>query len=128
MPSFRPGHLVVVSLRAEDVPATAHFYRDILGLGLLPNHGHWPTFDLGNGAHLVILHGQPAVAQGPDSPRFPVFAFAVEDLDEAVEHLKHHGVDLPWGIEVGPEARWVMFPDPAGNLIELAQLQRPTQH
>jgi hypothetical protein len=28
---------------------------------------------------------------------------------------------LPWGIEANAQARWVMFSDSAGNLIELVQ-------
>ena len=34
-----------------------------------------------------------------------------------------HYVDLPWGVEEDADSRWVMFRDPAGNLIELAQLE-----
>ena len=122
MPTFKPDYLAVVSLRAEDVPATAHFYRDVIGLSLMPHHGHRPAFELGNGCHLVIVQGQP-VAQDPQIPRFPVIAFAVEDLAQAVEQLRAHNVEMPWGIEAGSGARWVEFYDPAGNLVELAQLE-----
>jgi catechol 2,3-dioxygenase-like lactoylglutathione lyase family enzyme len=31
-------HLAVVSLRAEDVPACAHFYRDLVGLQMVAHH------------------------------------------------------------------------------------------
>lgn len=128
MSAFKPGRLVVVSLRAEDLPATVHFYQEILGLVLRPDHGHWPTFDLVGGAHLVIVKGQPPVDRVPEGARFPVLAFAVQDLDKAVEHLVHHAVDLPWGMETGPGTRWVMFPDPAGNLVEFAQFDWPLSH
>jgi glyoxylase I family protein len=125
MSSFKPGHVVVISLRAQDVPATAHFYRDVLGLRLLPHHDHRPAFDLGDGSHLVIIQGQPVPSQDSGPSRFPLIAFAVEDLDDAVAHLQAHGVELPWGIEVSEEARWVMFYDPAGNLIEFVQFNKP---
>jgi catechol-2,3-dioxygenase len=125
MSPFRPGHLAVISLWAEDVPATAHFYRDVVGLSLLPHHDHPPAFDLGNDCFLVINEGGPASAQDLERSRFPSLAFAVQDLDEAVEHLQSHGVELPWGIETGPETRWFMFHDPAGNLIEFAQFDKP---
>jgi glyoxylase I family protein len=127
MSSVRPTRVVVYSLRAEDVPTTAHFYRDIIGLALLPHHGHWPAFALGNGAHLVIVKGKPVPAQNSEHPRFPLIAFAVEDLDAAVEHLHAHGIELPWGIETSADSRWVIFRDPAGNLIELAQMNEPLQ-
>jgi hypothetical protein len=31
-------HIAVVSLWAEDVPATAHFYRDAIGLNIMPRN------------------------------------------------------------------------------------------
>jgi catechol 2,3-dioxygenase-like lactoylglutathione lyase family enzyme len=109
----------VISLWAEDVPKTIHFYKDILGLELLPHHhGGQPHFKVGE-AYLTILKGKPRPAENADPSRFPLFAFRVSDLDEAVERLKAHGVEVPWGIEVRGDARWVMFYDPAGNLIEL---------
>jgi len=46
--------LAVISLWAEDVAATAHFYRDIIGLKLVSHHDERPHFDL-DGAYLVIL-------------------------------------------------------------------------
>jgi catechol 2,3-dioxygenase-like lactoylglutathione lyase family enzyme len=121
MPSFTPEHIAVVSLWAKDVPALVHFYQDVVGLPLLAHHDHLPAFDLGHGLCLVIIHGQPAFALEPGGSRFPVLAFAVKDLAEAVAHLGRHGVELPWGVEAGATERWVKFYDPAGNLIEFAQ-------
>lgn len=111
--------VAVISIWAEDVAETAHFYRDVLGLELLHHsHAGRPHFKVG-GAMLTILKGKPQPAENPQPPRFPLFAFRVSDLDLAVARLESHGVDLPWGVEVGTGSRWVMFHDPAGNLIEL---------
>ena len=123
MPDFRPGQLLVVSLWADDVAASAHFYRDVVGLASLPHHALRPAFDLGNGAHLVIITGQPMDRRVSGESRFPSIAFTVKDLDEAVEHLRTQGVAMPWGVEMGPRSRWVLFHDPAGNLIEFAELE-----
>jgi predicted enzyme related to lactoylglutathione lyase len=71
------------------------------------------------GAYLTILKGTPQPAEDPESSRFPLFAFRVKDLDQAVARLEAHGVDFPWGVEGQGESRWVMFHDPAGNLIEI---------
>ena len=122
MPPFKPTHLAVVTLWTEDVPTTVHFYRDVLGLDLLPDHSHMPAFDLGNGTHLVIAKGQPFPPRHPERPHFPTIALAVQDLDQAIDHLESCGVKLPWGIQAGQDTRWVVFCDPAGNLVELAQL------
>jgi catechol 2,3-dioxygenase-like lactoylglutathione lyase family enzyme len=114
--------LAVVSLWAEDVPQAAHFYRDVIGLHLLPHHGGRPHFDLG-GIYLTILQGRPIPPQDPVPQRFPLVAFAVDDLDATVERLRAHRVEMPWGVEEDQHSRWVMFHDPAGNLIEFVQFE-----
>ncbi len=111
--------LAVVSLWAEDVAATAHFYRDVIGLKLLMHDQHRPHFDLG-GIYLVILQGRPIPPLDPVPTLFPIVAFAVDDLDATVERLRAQQIDLPWGVEEDADSRWVMLRDPAGNLIELA--------
>jgi catechol 2,3-dioxygenase-like lactoylglutathione lyase family enzyme len=127
MPSFQPERLAVVSLWATDVVATAHFYRDVVGLSLLPDHGHQPAFELGHGAHLVLNEGQPEAVLDSKRSRFPTVSFGVRDLDKAVEHLADHGVELPWGVEESGGARWVIFNDPAGNLVEFVQFEEPPE-
>lgn len=112
--------IAVISLWAEDVPAAAHFYRDVIGLKLLHHPGERPHFEVG-GIFLTILKGNPSPAQDSIPKRFPLVAFAVDDLDSSIERLRSHKVDLPWGIEEDADSRWVMFHDPAGNLIELVQ-------
>lgn len=111
--------LAVVTLRAEDVMLAAHFYRDVIGLKLLTHDQHRPHFEL-DGVYLVILKGRSLPPLDPVPARFPIIAFAIDDLDEAINRLRAHHVDLPWGIEEDADSRWVMFHDPAGNLIELA--------
>ena len=123
MPPFKPKQLAVISIRAKNVSKTVHFYRDVIGLTLVPHHDHWPAFDLG-GAFLVIVEGQPTPVHESEATRFPVLAWEVEDLGQAVEHLQAHNVDLPWGIKKGRGTRWVMFFDPAGNLIEFVEFKK----
>jgi hypothetical protein len=53
-----------------------------------------------------------------------VVAFSIPDLDKAVERLRLHSVDLPWGVETNATGRWVMFHDPAGNLVELVEFKQ----
>jgi hypothetical protein len=68
--------VAVISLWAEDVPILAHFYRDVIGLKLLPHHGERPHFDV-NGVYLTIVKGTPC----PAPTRFPFVALAVDDLN-----------------------------------------------
>ena len=114
--------LYVITLWAENVAQTAHFYRDVIGLPLVAlatNHGY-PHFDLG-GIYLAILEGKTAVVT---ESRFPCIAFSVEDLDAAIQRLQSHQVKLPFGVEEDRDNRWVMVHDPGGNLIELAELKK----
>ena len=112
--------LAVVALWAGDVPKTAHFYRDVIGLNLMPHHGERPHFDLG-GSYLTILRGLPHPAEDAVPARFPVVAFRVPHLEQAIARLEAAGVPLPWGIEGEAGSRWVMFHHPAGNLVELVE-------
>ena len=119
--------IAVISLWAENVPAAVHFYRDVVGLPLLAHfEGDRPHFDLG-GPILTIICGRPALPPDPE-PRFPVVAFSIPDLDAAMEKLQTHEVNLPWGVESNASSRWVMFRDPEGNLIELAEFKRSEPH
>jgi catechol 2,3-dioxygenase-like lactoylglutathione lyase family enzyme len=110
----------VITLWAEDVPACAHFYRDVLRLSLLPHHGGMPYFEV-NGVYLIIPKGTPTPAQNAEPARFPLFALSVDNLDAMIKRLEERRVEMPWGLESDAGSRWVMFHDPAGNLIELAQ-------
>lgn len=110
--------LAVVSLWAEDVIATAHFYRDVIGLNLAAHHGNRPHFDL-RGTYLAILRGHPLPPEDPEPSRFPVIALAVGDFQAALDRLSAADVSMPWGVEEDAVSRWVMFHDPAGNLIEI---------
>ncbi len=111
--------LSVVTLWAEDVQQMTDFYQNVLELPLLTVDRGRPHFDYGGG-YLIILPGQPYRRQDSTTSRFPVIAFAVEDLHNAIHRLKAHGVEMPWGVEEDRDSHWVMFYDPGGNLIEIA--------
>ena len=111
--------LAVVTLWGEDVDQMLNFYRDVLGLPLVLMDRGRPHFDFGGG-YLAILKGQPHKVQDTKKSRFPVIAFAVDDLHEDMHRLDVHGVAMPWGLEEDSDSRWVMFYDPGGNLIEVA--------
>ena len=121
MTAIGDTQLKVVSIRAEDLPATVHFYRHVLGFNLVHHHEHHPSFELQNSVFLVIVQSQSKVEQISGEAAFPVLAFEVDDLEPAIETLKSNNVALPWGVEERSGSRWVKFYDPAGNLIEIVQ-------
>ncbi len=112
--------LYVVTLWADDVKTCAHFYRDVIGLRLIDQHTPHPHFDLDD-AYLTIRPTRSIQPRDRDSDRFPIIAFAIDDLDAAIDRLHSHHIDLPWSIEQDEDGRWIMFDDPAGNLIELVE-------
>jgi len=115
-------NIAVVSVWAPDVPKTAQFYKDVLELEMMPiPHGGRPHFRVGESI-FTILQGEPQPAQNRVPDRFPVLAFGVDDLQPMVEKLEQAGVELPWGIEKDRWSHWVMLHDPAGNLIEIAEI------
>ena len=119
--------LAVVTLWGEDIQKMSDFYQNVLGLLLAMVDRGRPHFDFGGG-YLAILPGQPHRLQDSDQSRFPVIAFAVEDLHEVIFQLQSHQVEMPWGIEEDSDLRWVMFYDPGGNLIEVAMMGIKKHH
>jgi len=119
--------LAVVTLWAEDVQQMTDFYQNVLGLPLVMVDRGRPHFDFGGG-YLAILPGQPYKADDSTRSRFPVIAFAVQDLHEVIRQLKSHGIEMPWGVEEDSDSRWVMFYDPGGNLIEVAMMGVKKHH
>lgn len=119
--------LAVVALWAVDVGKMTDFYQNVLGLPLVTIDRGRPHFDFGGG-YLTVLPGKPYKVQDPARARFPVIAFAVDDLHEIIHQLKSHDVEMPWGVEEDSDSRWVMFYDPGGNLIEVAMIGVTKHH
>ena len=110
--------LAVITIHAENVPETAAFYRDIIGLELLKHHSpDRVNLKMGDDLYLVIVKGKPPIP----SIRFPVIAFRVDNLDSAFDELHSKGVDIPDGIEEDTVSRWIFINDPGGNLVEIAE-------
>ena len=119
--------LAVVTLWSADVLKMTDFYQNVLGLKLLTVDRGRAHFDFGGG-YLIILPGQPYRIQDSRQTRFPVIAFAVDDLHEVIHRLETHQIEMPWGVEEDHDSRWVMFEDPGGNLIEVAVIDMQKHH
>jgi catechol 2,3-dioxygenase-like lactoylglutathione lyase family enzyme len=118
---FKPKHVAVVCIRVTDLLDAARFYRDIVGLVPIEHHPHRPAFSLGTDTYLVLDGSKPCLQPLPDSPDFPDIAFAVENLNQAIDHLKAANALLPWPMKSDRESQWIIFPDPSGNLVEFVQ-------
>ena len=114
-------NIAVVTLWADPFEETVRFYKEVLGM----DDAHQDSegiihFNVGE-ILFTVMKGKPAQATNSIIPRFPIITFSVEDVQESATMLKENKVALPWGIEESAAAKWVMFNDPAGNLIELVQ-------
>jgi len=107
-----------VSLNVRDVEEAVGFYAEVLGMAPLerPDLG-FPGAWLACGAqqlHLMRVEGHQA-------PEGQHVAFAVEDLDAALEVLAAAGVRASGARPVPGGGRHAFLRDPSGNLLELQQ-------
>jgi catechol 2,3-dioxygenase-like lactoylglutathione lyase family enzyme len=101
--------LAVVSLWAEDVAATAHFYSDVIGLKLLIHILIWEA----------LIWSSSKADRFHCSIRFQL-AFRSLRLQLTILMRQWNNCVLSRSIF---GTRWIMFYDPAGNLIVIAQLK-----
>ena len=115
--------VLTVWAEAEKIKSTAEFYEEVLGLRRVGVSTTPYILDT-DGTFVVIMEGN--LEHPADTiRRWPMFALTVPDLDKSVRLLRDAGIEFPWGIEEfgapTPSSRYVMFLDPAGNLIEIVQ-------
>lgn len=109
---------VVITLWAPDPEQLAPFYSDILGLERRDIHGHMPNFTIGN-MRLVLMRGTPAHIQDSQRNPWPIFAYEVPNYAEIEARIVAAGMPILERSPDGDHSRWFMFPDPAGNILEL---------
>jgi catechol 2,3-dioxygenase-like lactoylglutathione lyase family enzyme len=112
-----------VGSRADDLPAMAALYRDVLGLRQVVDDGTTAKFELPDGGEMQAFGPGHAdytflVEHGFSGP---VPMFEVDDLDGAFVELQSAGLEIIGeGIYSDDAWRWVHFRAPDGNLYELA--------
>jgi methylmalonyl-CoA/ethylmalonyl-CoA epimerase len=114
------NRIAVVGVPACDVVRAAHFYRDTLGLQMLPHHSGPPHFKVGGTFLAVFERGESFIASSA-----PLVAFEVEDIEADVAALMARGVVFEGGVRQDGEARWTAFRDSEGNELELIQFVAP---
>jgi class 3 adenylate cyclase len=108
--------------------AALRFYNDVLGLEA--DHVHWDRpgegqrINAGSHAQIHLVAGSPkTLATGEFDLTAPHLACAVPSIDDAQAELDRLAV--PYRVvhgRLGPDSRRLFLADPAGNLIELHQL------
>lgn len=111
----RLGLLDFLQLHAEDVPAAAAFYRDVLDAAIIEEaYPQRARVRLAN-IDVRLLHGIPA-AEGSASP-----AFRVASIANFRAHLEDNRVEITENYEAISGGVMLGFRDPAGNRITVIQ-------
>lgn len=112
-----------VTLYVKDMPASLHFYHQLLGLAILRR------FPIENGEILFVgAEGQPAIEliASPDHANNHYSGFSVgiqvPSLDEATAALAAAGFPVIRGpVDAGAGARFSFVQDPNGIEVELIE-------
>ena len=107
---------IVANIPASDLGLARRFYEEVLGLGLLMDHGWIMTY--GSQAEMSV---QVSFAtQGGSNTAVPDLSIEVDDVDAALERMSSAGfpieygpADEPWGV------RRFFVRDPFGKLINI---------
>lgn len=107
----------IVANVAVRAPATAErFYKDVLGLDLLMDHGWIATYGSDEMARVQINFA----AEGGSGAPVPDLSIEVDDLDAALARVRAAGIaveygpaDEPWGV------RRFYVRDPFGRLVNI---------
>ena len=125
MPRIHGVHETV--LYADDVQALAAFYADVVGLRQIdPPDEHSAAFRLEDDNVLLLFDPSRTSTPGRFVPEHGAtgaghIAFQVKELDEAVEELRGHAIEIERKITWPKGGRSVYFRDPAGNSVEYVE-------
>lgn len=111
-----------ISIHVKDVPTSAAFYRDVIGLKPLAVPDNLKAirawFDLGNGQQVHLLDGRTAqVTHDKNGSHFALF---VEDINKSEQYLKAKSIPYHRQVRFDGIVQ-LYFSDPDGYLFELNQ-------
>jgi len=108
---------IVANLPAPDPAAAAAFYRDLLGLDVVMDHGWIVTMAAGGGSTVPQFS---IGSEGGSNAPLPDISIEVDDVDVVFARAVHAGheityplTDEPWGV------RRFFVRDPAGNVANI---------
>ncbi len=115
---MRPRGIDFFVYNVSDIARSADFYENTLGLTLRSWEGPgWVEFAVGDTPTVLALRPDPegagAAVQGG------AIAIAVDDVGQAVDELRHLGVDIIRGLGEQASCHAAGISDPDGNLLLL---------
>ena len=109
---------IIANFSTHDPSRAEAFYRDILGLDLVMDHGWIRTY-----ASATVMPVQVSFASqgGSDTP-VPDLSVEVDDVAEALDRVRSAGIPIEYGPAIEPwGVRRFYVRDPLGRLINILQ-------
>jgi catechol 2,3-dioxygenase-like lactoylglutathione lyase family enzyme len=107
---------IVANIGTQDIAAAERFYRDMLGLDVLMDHGWITTYGSQEKMNVQISFA----TEGGSGTPVPDISIEVDDVDGALDAMKTAGfaieygpADEPWGV------RRFYVRDPFGRLVNI---------
>ena len=111
-----PVKRIVANIETQDIAAAGRFYRDVLGLEVIMDHGWLTTY----GSQESMKAQLSFVSQGGSDTPVPDLSIEVDDVDGALRGMTDAGfsieygpADEPWGV------RRFFVRDPFGKLVNI---------
>jgi glyoxylase I family protein len=121
----RVHHIAII---CSDYEKSKHFYSEVLGLKIVQEvyreerRSYKLDLEVGNRYQIELFSfpDPPARPSHPEAAGLRHLAFEVDDIDEAVSHIKDHGITIePIRIDELTGKRFTFFADPDGLPLEL---------
>ncbi|RYF62461.1 MAG: glyoxalase [Cytophagaceae bacterium] len=116
-----------ISIHVKDVPASAAFYRDVIGLKSIPVPENLKAirawFDLGNGQQIHLLDGRTEqIVHDRSGSHYALF---VEDINKSEQYLKNKNIPYHRQVRFDGIVQ-VYFSDLDGYMFELNEDKKLT--
>ncbi len=107
---------IVANINTKDIAKAEHFYRDVLGLDLLIDHGWMRTYGSNEEMSIQISFA----SQGGSDTVTPDLSIEVDNVDVAFERMKQAGFSIEYGLADEPwGVRRFFVRDPFGKLVNI---------
>jgi catechol 2,3-dioxygenase-like lactoylglutathione lyase family enzyme len=111
---------IVANIKTDHLADADRFYKDILGLEILMDHGWIKTFGNQEEAQVQVSFA----TQGGNDTEVPLLSMEVDHVDELYEKMKQAGFEITYGITNEDwGVRRFFVKDPFGNLINILSHQ-----
>jgi predicted enzyme related to lactoylglutathione lyase len=114
-----------VTVPAQDIEASRHFYGTVLGLPPVKQWGEMPAHEFQAGNLTIAVMDPTAFGQEFRAHGLPI-ALQVEDVQAAREDLEAQGVTFVTETMDSGVCHQAIFVDPAGNTLSIHHRYAPT--